>query len=822
MKMPLTESTALLCKLFLDSELAIHIGSTHKGRVFVNQACAALFGFTSQAELLNAEDGSRVAEKDRQRILEINDRLYKGETGSAIYEFEGIRKDGSLFPIQTFSQRIIWEGVPAIQRTFIDQTKHKEAEKRLKASEASLAKAQRIGNIGSWDWNIATDELAWSDQIYRIFGLEPKEFGASYPAFLKCIHPSDRQFVEQSVRQTVEDHLPYDIEHRIVLPSGEVRQVHEQGEVEYSPTGQPLRMIGTVQDITARKASENTIRESRGMLSGILSIAEEAIILADDDLRITLFSRGAKHVFGYEQEEAIGMSIECLIPERLHSTHRKHVQTFGGGTEKSLQMGARQELIGLRKNREEFPAAISLSKFPTDNGFLYSIILRDVGIENAARDELLSAKLGAEAANRTKSEFLATMSHEIRTPMNGVLGMADLLARTDLTPQQDDFVQTIRESGRSLLDLLNDILDLSKIEAGRMELEAEHFSFAEFLISTKALWARSAQDEGLEFSIQNNSADTDVFQSDRTRLRQVLNNLIGNAIKFTNDGTIDVCVDSFPRDDGRLDLRFEVRDTGIGVSEEQKEKLFQPFTQADSSTTRQYGGTGLGLTISKNLVELLGGEIGLESVPGKGSTFWFSVPVEQGDAAKVVKNLASTSPTNTEQTEHENALHILIAEDNDINQKVVSWMLAPLNCQFDLVENGLEAVAAVARSEYDLVLMDVQMPEMDGIEVTRQIRSMAGAKGKIPIIAMTANAMKGDREKYLEAGMSDYVPKPIDQRELLSAITRSTGVPMPDIDETAAAAPASDISNQPLSDEAVEEIRDLIGNLDDLLNGTGS
>ena len=438
----------------------------------------------------------------------------------------------------------------------------------------------------------------------------------------------------------------------------------------------------------------------------------------------------------------------------------------------------------------------------------------------ARTEQLQIAREEADRANESKSKFLATMSHEIRTPMNGVLGMIGVLSQTDLTIDQRECVDTIKESGDALLDLLNDILDLSKIEAGRMDLEFNNFSVAGLLKAADALWQTKAQEKSLSFSIQNNLTDHDLIRSDRGRLRQILFNLIGNAIKFTSVGGVGLQATERSLGDHKIELRFEVSDTGIGLTDEQIAKLFRPFTQADRSTTRKFGGTGLGLSISKQLAELLGGQIGVESMPGEGSTFWFTAVVEQGDQ----------KPRSTEELEQPRQhmgsgkdprqLRVLVAEDNHINQKVVRRLLEPLECQVDMVDNGLDAVAAVTRSTYDLVLMDVQMPEMDGPTATTKIRSLPDPVGSLPIVALTANAMHGDRERYLSVGMTDYISKPIDHQELFNTIGRCVNVTMP-IVEIPSFSDDQNGASAPLSSEAAGALDELLGELDDVLKGTG-
>ncbi len=381
----------------------------------------------------------------------------------------------------------------------------------------------------------------------------------------------------------------------------------------------------------------------------------------------------------------------------------------------------------------------------------------------------------AEAASLAKSRFLANMSHELRTPMNGVLGMASLMLETELSAEQRIQAETIRQSGEMLLSLLNDILDLSKIEAERIELEEVNFNVSELLESLTPFWQSQERAKNLKFSIEISPDVSSVVKGDPTRIRQILFNLVGNAVKFTEQGGVKLAVSQQERTGGELELRFDVADTGIGIEPEVQSQLFKNFTQADTSTTRKYGGTGLGLAISRKLAELMGGQIGLESTPGEGSTFWFTVRCAKGDpkTIEVENDIADADSGAT--PEGGRPLRILIAEDDHVNQLVIRAMLEKTDHQIDIVGNGVEAVAAAMRAPYDLVLMDVQMPEMDGVTATEKIREMPGEAGKIPIIALTANAMVGSREAYLAAGMTDYLTKPIRPQTLLETIAKYSG-----------------------------------------------
>ena len=542
-------------------------------------------------------------------------------------------------------------------------------------------------------------------------------------------------------------------------------------------------LIGT--DNTERKQAEDRLRwTEEGFRLMVESVADCAIVQLEPLGTVLSWNNGAQRITGYSAEEIIGQhfsrfylpaDIDRRIPQRDLDTAAARGRFEDEGW-------------GVRKNGSTFWANSVYTAIRDSHGTLrgFARLTRDLTERKQVEQDLNHARDEALQASRTKSEFLANMSHEIRTPMNGVIGMTEVLQDTPLTQTQRYAVETIRFSGQSLLTIINDILDFSKIEAGMLRLDIVDLDVRQVLERIVDLFAEPAADKALALDLQVDAGVPAVLRGDPGRLYQVLTNLVANAVKFTEQGGIELRV-TLERDSATDALiRFTVRDSGIGVPPEVQPRLFQPFMQADGTTTRKYGGSGLGLAISKQLAEVMGGQMGMDSEPGKGSSFWFTVRFEKSVATAQPVAMTALPPAAPPKPAVVSASRrirrVLVAEDNPVNQRVARYQLHQLGLTVDVVGDGRKAVEALQNKRYDLVLMDCQMPVLDGYAAAAEIRASEGSGPPIWIIAMTAHAMGGDREKCLAAGMDDYLAKPVVKQALREALQR--------FEQHAAAAPS--------------------------------
>lgn len=508
---------------------------------------------------------------------------------------------------------------------------------------------------------------------------------------------------------------------------------------------------------------QTTIIESRERLSAIVRSAHDAVVVADGSGLIIEWNEAAVRVFGYSKDEAVGQSaVDLLFPPHLRAAQQAGLKRMLADASALVQ---RIELEARHKLGDIFPIELALGVTKSASEQIVVAFMRDITERKLATASLKLARDRAEAASRAKAEFLAVMSHEMRTPLNGIIGVMDLLARTHLTPQQAEYVDTAIHAGDALLAQINDVLDLSKLDAGKLVLESRPFRLDKIIDGVFAIMAPEAESRN---TLLSSRIEADVplrLKGDATRLRQVLLNLVSNAVKFTEGGTITVSFELCEGGDGeRLQLRGNVTDTGIGIPPSRIGELFKDFSMLDQSSTRRVGGTGLGLAISRRLIHLMGGQIGATSAPGQGSTFSFSICLERDLSEEVAD---CTAPSESAVT----PLRVLVAEDNPVNQMVVRHMLEQAGHSVTIVGNGREAVDDAAKGCFDVILMDASMPEMDGCEATRRIRALPGAVAGVPIIAVTAHALAGDKERFLAAGMNGYLTKPIRRATLEARLT---------------------------------------------------
>jgi PAS domain S-box-containing protein len=766
----------------------IHVKDRHHRVILVNDAACKLFnrkkenilGRTAFDLFTSPEDAAVSWQKDEEvfstwveNVNEETNTYAQGVTRTVLIKKTPYRdKSGNEFLV----------GVTR------DITDRKLAEEALRESER---KYSLLINNASEAIIVAQDGLLKFVNPMTVNLLEVHSerdlINRPFPGF---IHPDDRKMVvENYQRRIAKQGAPARYAFRVITSEGIVKWV-EINATLIDWQGRPAT-LNFLTDITERKRAEESLGESEQRLLDIIDFLPDATFVIDRNGKVIAWNKAIEAMTGILAKDMIGKDdYEYSLPfygirrpilidlilksdkdlESSYSQIERKGQALVGESYMPNMQGGVAYLLG--------SAAVLYDSAGNVFGAIESI--RDITEKKQAENRLIDSKEAAEAAARSKSDFLANMSHEIRTPLNAVLGLTGLLLNSDLNSQERDYVETVRSSGNTLLSVINDILDFSKIEGGKMELESQPFQLRECISVAVDLIMPSAAQKGLAVKYDLDESLPSYFKGDVTRLRQVLVNLLGNAVKFTQEGTIGLSVMGRPLEaqdgsDGRqYELHFSISDTGIGIPEEKLDRLFRSFSQVDSTTTRKYGGTGLGLAISRKLVEMMGGEIWVVSEPNVGSTFHFTIRTEVSEEESSPSVPELVVPI-VHRQDGVRPLRILLAEDNAVNQMVAKQMLKMLGYSADVAGNGLEVLQALERQPYDVILMDVQMPEMDGLAASQEIRKR-WPKGP-RIVAITAYALKGDRERCLAAGMDEYISKPIVIEELKRVLERCESAP---------------------------------------------
>jgi PAS domain S-box-containing protein len=800
-------------------DLIAVLDEEHRYRL-VNQAYCDRYNL-SRDQLLGMSVAELIDPDTYER--EVRPRLDTAFSGRAVSYTLGLDHPGLPdrdLQVQYFPLDIAENGARRVVVVVRDVTEQARAQEALRAGEARLREAQRVARIGSFEVRLPDHEIHWSAQFYRILGYEPMEFEPTTQAFHERIHPEDADLFDANMEEFLSRRTVFELEFRLLTPTGELRHAHLQGRVERGESG-AWRAFGTLQDITWRKETEAELMRESSVNRAVASLARD-LNSPETDIRdmaqLTLdMARqitGAVHGYVGSIDPVTGELVShtltatmsedgCRVPE-AGIRFPRDPDGYRGLYGHSLNTGRpffTNEAATHRRARGLPQGHVPVRRFLSVPAVYHGRLLGQVSLANPGRDftqadleavgvmadlfamavarartrrELVKSKEAAQEASRAKSEFLATMSHELRTPLNGIMGMLQLMHTTQVTGEQAEFLDQAMQASRNLTRLLGDILDITKVEAGKLTLANEIFRPADILETMSQTFEPQAGEKGLTLRMDLDPQTPDALAGDPGRLRQILFNLLANAVKFTPQGDVELSVSPLSRvRPGRQRLLFTVSDTGIGMSDEDLAKVFDPFTQVDGSYTRRYGGSGLGLAIVQRLVSLMGGHLAVETAPEEGTCV--SLALEFG----LLPAEPAREETGRPLAANRRSLRILVAEDDPLNQAVLLRFLDKLGHRATLAVNGSQALDVLEDSPHDVVFMDVRMPGLDGVEATRRIRSGQAGPGasRIPIVAMTAHAMSGDRERFLAAGMDEYMAKPVDLAGLADLLDRLADQP---------------------------------------------
>jgi PAS domain S-box-containing protein len=741
---------------------------------YASPACERLLGERAEA-LAGRSLLAGVGDADRDRLREACTALLGGAPDQTC-TYRQTRADGSVVWLETAIQ-LVRERNRAIEfiASVRDVTRRKIAEVDAATALAALQESHRllslagtVSRVGHWRLDVAAEAIHWSEEVHRIHGVPVTSPPPPLADAIDFYHPDDRAMVERLVDGALTRGENFEFNARILARDGAVRHIVSNGQVERTACGAVGGVFGVIQDITERRLAELELRASEERFRIITEQAGDMISLHEVTGEALFVSPSAHTILGHDPRDAFGPTVFVwmLDDDDRAVLAEMHGEILSGGSPSGRVRMRRAD--GRPAWMEVRPRLTEIAGDPR-----VIAVWRDVTESVERETELGAARAQAEAALSAKAEFLANMSHEIRTPMNGVIGFTELLLASELDETQRHHAQLIADSGEAMMRLLNDILDLSKIDAGRLDVAAEPMDLTHTLAGCVKLLAPTAERKGLDLTLEVADDLPRAIRGDALRVRQVILNLLGNAVKFTASGGVTLAARGI---DGRLAIA--VADTGIGIAPERQDAIFEQFVQADHSITRAYGGSGLGLAISNRLAALMGGGLSLESTPGRGTTITLDLPLVALDDAALPER---TRPPRIAPPAARSA-HVLLADDHDINQILVTAMLARAGHRVTVAGDGAAAVAQVeagiaAGTPFDMVLMDVQMPVMDGLTATRAIRALGGAATTLPIVALTANAFAADLEACRAAGMDDHLAKPVSIDRLIAVIERRVPAP---------------------------------------------
>lgn len=759
-------------RLLLDSTAeAIYSIDLEGNCTLCNSTCARLLGYDDPAELLGRNmhqvlhhtraNGTPYPPAECRIYLTFRSGLVTHVDDEVLW-----RKDGSSFPVEYWSHPICHDGrVIGSVVTFVDITARQQAQIALQKSEEKFRRLSASNVVGIMAGNFNGEILDSNNAFLHMMGYTEQELAAGNVRWDRMVPQTDWSFWQDVIAEIKNLGIWGPQRVTLLRKDGTPVSVFMGLTITDAAKGET---IGFSLDLTERERVQEALQQANQNLSTLITASPAAILSFDPQGRIQMWNPAAERLFGWTAQEVVGR-IPPIVPEEKQQEFHQRLQRALQGEELP-----REETWRYRKDGSVIQVSISRANLRGADGKVSGVmaVMEDITERRRYEQELQKARSAAEAASRAKSEFLANMSHEIRTPLNGVAGMTELALETSLTPEQREYLEMAKSSANSLMTVINDILDFTKIEAGKLDLDPIEFGIRELVEDTARMLAFKADQKGLEIVAD---VDRDVPQTlvgDPTRLRQVLFNLLGNAVKFTEHGEVILEVKCAETMENRVRLHFSVKDTGIGIQEERQQAIFDAFTQADSSTTRRYGGTGLGLAISLRLVRLMGGEIWLESEIGKGSTFHFTAGFNVGDAV---------APSDAIEFSRLQNLRVLVVDDSSTNRRILQQMLMNWGMQPALAQEGEEALvllhqAQQAGTPFPLVITDVHMPNMDGFTLVERINNDSALAGA-SIIMLTSARQPGQAERCRQLGVKGYLTKPIKQSELVSAIALAMSNP---------------------------------------------